>query len=1192
MNLMEMERKKTYQIGGLVIFCILINYGGKAFAVSNNLPLWLDSIGTVLSAYLLGPVCGVIVGVTNNILYGLQDPTAYIYLYTSVSIGILVGIFAKHKFFDSIFLTTSLSVLITMISVIISTILNVIFYDGMTGNIWGDGVIGYMLEHGYHPVLSYVAGEFYIDFVDKLLSLWFLYVMIRLIRYFKKKKIKFCKKGRVMNKAIAGILLLSMIVPMLHTSSVVFADENQEGGHSDISYTQTVYNAENGLPCGEANAITQTNDGILWIGTYAGLYRYNGSEMKLMDDYESVRNVNCLYVDEEGRLWIGTNDSGVVISINESVSNVIDEDKGLPSNSVRCIVQGSDGYYYIGTTDSMQILSLNGGLSLIREVEEINYAISVDSDDSGYVAAVNTKGELFLLKNQEIVIRKELDSAKEQYTSCIFDEKGLLYAATSTNHIEVYEVSEGTLIQKTILDCPELSNINYLYIDEDKVLYVCADNGIGYFDENNQYRKINTNEFNNSIDCMTIDYQGNKWFTSSRMGVLRLCESNFVDLYSVAGMESKVVNTIEEWDSYLYIGTDTGLDIIDRRNNVSVENELTEQLNGVRIRCIKADSKNHLWICTYGSGLWEIEGENIKVYNSENNTFCDRVRVVLEMSDKTIVAAGDSGIIFIRDGQVTDSIVYGEGLSNTMVLSLTELEDGTLLAGTDGDGITVIKNGEVISKITREDGLGSEVILRIVKDSQGDGAFVVTSNGLCYLGSDYTVTRLNNFPYFNNYDIWESPEGRLFVLGSAGIYVVDRENLLSGEEVRYELLDMKSGLSSALTVNSWNYCDDSGFLYLSCHCGVFGIDMNQYEQKAKSYRMMVSSVKIDDVMYDVEWGVPISIPRDTSKIEIFPDVINYSTETPFVCYYLEGVDKTETIIPQSELTSIVYTNLASGTYQFHLAVLDRSKMEILEESVYILEKDKEIYDNWWFGIYMLVVLILAVAWLTWFVVRTQIQRTIKLQRRELELAKKKIEMGNETILAIAKTVDAKDENTSQHSQRVSEYSVMIARELGMNEEECENLRKIALLHDIGKIGIADKVLNKPDRLNDEEYEIMKSHVVKGAEILKDFTLIDNVWEGALYHHERYDGKGYVSGLKGEEIPINARIIGIADAFDAMTANRVYRRKLELSVVLEELKKGRGTQFDPKCVDILIRLIEEGKINVSELYQEEKPDKEV
>ena len=149
---------------------------------------------------------------------------------------------------------------------------------------------------------------------------------------------------------------------------------------------------------------------------------------------------------------------------------------------------------------------------------------------------------------------------------------------------------------------------------------------------------------------------------------------------------------------------------------------------------------------------------------------------------------------------------------------------------------------------------------------------------------------------------------------------------------------------------------------------------------------------------------------------------------------------------------------------------------------------------------------------------------------------------------------------------------------------------MALLHDIGKIGIPDAILNKPAKLTDEEYEIMKSHVLLGGEILKDFTMIENVQVGALYHHEKYDGTGYCHGLKGEEIPLEARIIGIADAFDAMTANRVYRRQLDLDFVIAELKRCSGTQFDPTLVEIMLSLIEDGTIDVERLYEKSKEDR--
>ena len=238
----------------------------------------------------------------------------------------------------------------------------------------------------------------------------------------------------------------------------------------------------------------------------------------------------------------------------------------------------------------------------------------------------------------------------------------------------------------------------------------------------------------------------------------------------------------------------------------------------------------------------------------------------------------------------------------------------------------------------------------------------------------------------------------------------------------------------------------------------------------------------------------------------------------------------------------------------------------------------EIYDFFWFKFLFFLEVVVVVSWTTFFISRLFMQRQINLQKRELELARRQVQMGNETILAIARAVDAKDVNTSNHSARVAEYSAEIAKQIGYSDEEQENIRKAALLHDIGKIGIPDSILNKPTKLTDEEYATMKTHVLVGGEILKDFSLIPHVQEGAMYHHERYDGRGYSKGLSGEDIPEYARIIGIADAFDAMTSNRVYRKKLEMNYVLGELKKGRGTQFDPRFVDIFLKLIEEGAID--------------
>lgn len=196
-----------------------------------------------------------------------------------------------------------------------------------------------------------------------------------------------------------------------------------------------------------------------------------------------------------------------------------------------------------------------------------------------------------------------------------------------------------------------------------------------------------------------------------------------------------------------------------------------------------------------------------------------------------------------------------------------------------------------------------------------------------------------------------------------------------------------------------------------------------------------------------------------------------------------------------------------------------------------------------------------------------------LDEKNMEIQK----MSLQTITTIANTIDAKDEYTRGHSRRVSEYSAAIAEKLGMSPEEVSNIRWVALLHDIGKIGVPDAVLNKPGRLTNEEYQMMKQHTVIGGEILKDIGMLKGIDVGARYHHERYDGKGYPDGISGEDIPYIARIIAVADAYDAMTSNRVYRKHLDDNKVMNELKAGIGTQFDPEAAGALIELLQKGEL---------------
>ena len=188
------------------------------------------------------------------------------------------------------------------------------------------------------------------------------------------------------------------------------------------------------------------------------------------------------------------------------------------------------------------------------------------------------------------------------------------------------------------------------------------------------------------------------------------------------------------------------------------------------------------------------------------------------------------------------------------------------------------------------------------------------------------------------------------------------------------------------------------------------------------------------------------------------------------------------------------------------------------------------------------------------------------------------QMSFQTIQTLANAIDAKDPYTKGHSTRVSQYAVAMAQSLGWSVERVNDLRYAAMLHDIGKIGVPDSILNKPRRLTEVEYEIIKSHTDMGGDILRDRIIIEKAEDVARSHHERYDGRGYPRGLKGTEISEEARIVAIADAFDAMNSSRVYRKACDPDYIMEEIRNGRGKQFDPAFADVFLRLWQEGKLD--------------
>jgi putative nucleotidyltransferase with HDIG domain len=177
------------------------------------------------------------------------------------------------------------------------------------------------------------------------------------------------------------------------------------------------------------------------------------------------------------------------------------------------------------------------------------------------------------------------------------------------------------------------------------------------------------------------------------------------------------------------------------------------------------------------------------------------------------------------------------------------------------------------------------------------------------------------------------------------------------------------------------------------------------------------------------------------------------------------------------------------------------------------------------------------------------------------------------IYALAATVDAKDHYTYGHSKKVSEYAIALVEAMGLPKDKVDVMRAAGLLHDIGKVGIPDSTLNKKGTLTDKEWELVRDHPKLGVEILRHVVDLVNCLPVILHHHEHYDGSGYPAGLKADNIPLESRILSIADAFDAITSPRPYRKQLSSQEAIEEIKRCAGTQFDPKLVEVFCKMIE-------------------
>ena len=769
-------------------------------------------------------------------------------------------------------------------------------------------------------------------------------------------------------------------------------------------YEAIFYDSYDGLVSAQINAVAQTGDGYIWVGTYSGLYRYDGQKFAKSNVSSEIYSVMALYVDSEGVLWIGTNDSGLFGFDPESgeVSH-ISVKEGLPSDSIRSLAEDRTGRLFVGTVSSLAIIGDDGSIAVCDESkgtgwDEITGIRSLGLLDDNVMAGVTNAGALFFCRGSELVRVATVDRPGVYYTAVSRNntqrsgENGRLIAGTSDDEIELLSYNAGKLEKLSVIDGMAVTYFNDICYDaEEGGYFFCGESGMGFLsDRTGRVTYLMQDKFQSSVSGVCKDYQGNLWFVSNKQGIIEYSRNPFMDVFVRSGLAGEVVNSVILHGDELFVGTDNGLRVIDV-NTFEVKNHsYIDEFDGVRIRNIFEDSQGNLWVSTYGrSGLVEISKSGVLTEYNESTagTLGGRFRLCCETEDGTILAASNMGLNYIKDGRVVDTLGEAEGLSAAQILTIAPSPDGSVLVGSDGDGVYRIKEGEIIDHIGDSRGLETPVVLRIVP-CEG-GYIYVTSNAL-YHDNGTKVRKLDRFPYSNNYDVFFSGDGQAWISSSAGIYIVKGKDLIENGDYRYTLLDYNRGFTTSLTANAWNAFRD-GMLYLCCTDGVRRISTGGYDLAGNDYFIALSDLKYDETTITAGKDGVYRIPSGSGRIEIDASIFNYSLSNPLIRMYLEGTKDDGITMFQKSLTPLNYTNLPYGSYTLHIQVLDVIERNVLRDEVYRIYKEPAITELFIFRLMLVLVGAGFVAFVVWRIIRGTV---IKRQMIMIREAKEEAERAN------------------------------------------------------------------------------------------------------------------------------------------------------------------------------------------------------
>lgn len=969
-----------------------------------------------------------------------------------------------------------------------------------------------------------------------------------------------------MKKIISIFLICLFVFANIYSQDKFFKD-----------FVTRSWNSEDGIPGNSVTDIIQNDDGYIFFGTYGGLVRFDGVDFsiinKINDPKYNFISARSIFQDSKGNFWVGSNDEGAFCITKNDEVIAFSTENGLPNNSVRAFCEDKEGNIWIGTASGIAcvspkntFISIPGFSTVPLDNKFIVSQLYCDTAGRIWIVTRDENG-LFVYSEKQFQIFKGIDVIKNPVVTTISQDAGGAYWFGVAPYYAVkMSGDEQNLINISTGNKKE-SVVNTIYQDSEKNVWFGLDTGITILHDGNfSYYTKALGLTDDSVVKIIEDTEKNIWIATDHGGLEKLSYGKF----QTTAMKT-TVNAIAQdtFRNVVWIAGNDGLYCYS--NNEFISNSITNYCKNRRIRHISVTSKGDLLVSTYdtlGQLRFNLDG-SIQTWTKEKDGIAgNRIRIAEELSNGDLYIGTTTGLSIIhkKDGSVKN-IIKGEKIDNDYIMCLYEDKDGSVWIGTDGGGVFILKDEEVIKKYSKENNLAGNVIFKIsnIRDNE---IWICTGTGAsCFKdGKFITFNSLNGFGTDGIFQLIPDFSNRLWGLSNRGIFNVkmsDIDDVISGEKNRVNIkyFNRLDGITSGgVTSTSISMKDELGRIWFTLIDGFTIFDPVRNSSKNVAPKVRIEDVYLDNEKIDFKNG-KIIIKPGIKRLEIKYTGISFiSSEQITFKYRLKGFETDYSDWTNMRVAS--YTNLNPGTYDFNVIAQNGDEILSVENASLTIVKQPYLYQRPWF-ITLCILFVIGIAVIIILIRFNQIKR----EKKQIE------QLSIEVIQAFVGAIDAKDKYTNGHSIRVAKYSKMLAESLGESEEFQKEVYYAALLHDVGKIGIPDTIINKPGALTPEEYKTIKSHPIIGNQILQSISTMKVIAIGAKYHHEKFDGTGYPDNFTKNEIPYIARIIGVADAYDAMTSNRSYRKFMKQTYVRDEFVKYSGTQFDPVIAQKMIEIID-------------------